>query len=176
MGRCLKEGDSPWGGLGGETGRGNDDCTRDGPVLPAGRGLRGGGGLRGREAAQACGSYGGTAPVRLLQLSALPGRCPEAPRRAGLIGADGAARGGPPLPGLRLCPGMLRVRGGSAPPAAPAPRPRLKAAHCLRRQLGSAAVPGGGGKVRVGRAGGWGGLFIVPLGGPGDDGPVALGV
>lgn len=60
---------------------------------------------------------------------------------------------------LRLCPGMLRERGGSAssraPPAAPAPRPRLKAAHCLRRQLGAAAVAGGGEKVRAGWCG-WG--------------------
>lgn len=47
---------------------------------------------------------------------------------------------------------MLRSRGGSAPsrapPAAVAPRPRLKAAHCLRRELGSASVPEGGGEVR----------------------------
>lgn len=59
-----------------------------------------------------------------------------------------AGRGGPQG---RLCLGMLRVRGGSAlfraPPASPAPQPRLKAAHCLCRQLGFAAVPGGWRKV-----------------------------
>ncbi|XP_050167461.1 carbohydrate sulfotransferase 6-like [Myiozetetes cayanensis] len=42
---------------------------------------------------------------------------------------------------------MLSERGGSAPsrapPAAPAPRPRLKAAHCLCGQLGAAAVAAG---------------------------------